>query len=458
MNEALQSLNEVLSNLRSLDHVVVLLVALMVLGFFIAWNADPWRTLVAWLATTSIQFEAGSIHLSLSDLFFVPLVMGAFMTWLRSRDKQVRIPSALLAFTLLFLTAGNIVTALSLGKLPQWTWLNKDLGLIELLLCYWSILVICRTQALTESAVRAFVSSVSIINLAGLFLYVGSLLTGLESIVNYDGMRFKGLMLDPNGYAGLAAVAATLQFAMLTLKRKSGLGGTLQLVNLALLATGCILTLSRGGFIALLAGVMMLLYFTKTRSARIMVFALIAIPFAVLWLSSRTDLDSSIQRRTDDRGNIESRIDYIEQGMRMYLASPVTLLTGIGIGTFIEDSPQFFGDKHQIHNTYVWLLVEGGPFLLSAYLFVLYRALRQNYWVLGHVPDLRYAAVGCFCGLITVIVWCMGIEGAYHHHVWVLLAFSELLWSHSVTHTSTRQFEVRAVRPMPESYAAALPQ
>ncbi len=189
-----------------------------------------------------------------------------------------------------------------------------------------------------------------------------------------------------------------------------------------------------------------------------MVFALIAIPFAVLWLSSRTDLDNSIQRRTDDRGNIESRIDYIQQGMRMYLASPVSLVTGIGIGTFIEESPQFFGDKHQIHNTYVWLLVEGGPFLLGAYLFVLYRALKQNYWVLGHVPELRYAAVGCFCGLIITIVWCMGIEGAYHHHVWVLLAFSELLWSHSVRDTGTRRFAVRTVRPLPGSYAAALPQ
>ncbi len=203
MNEALQNLNEVLSNLRSVDHIVLLLVAVMGLGFFIAWNASPWRTLVAWLATTSIQLEAGSFHLSLSDLFILPLVAGAFMTWLRSRDKQVRIPSALLAFTLLFLTAGNIVTALSLGKLPQWTWLNKDLGLIGLLMSYWAILVICRSQSLTESAIRAFVSSVSVINLVGLCLYVGSLIAGFGSIVNYDGMRFKGFMLDPNGYAGV---------------------------------------------------------------------------------------------------------------------------------------------------------------------------------------------------------------------------------------------------------------
>ena len=163
-------------------------------------------------------------------------------------------PPALLTFALLFLTAGNIVTALTFGELPQWTWLNKYLGLIELLLCYWAILVICRNQSLTENAMRAFLASVSIINLVGLALYVSSLFTGFGSIANYGGMRFKGFMLDPNGYSGLAGVAAMLQFSMLILKRRSGLGGTLQLLNLSLLVTGCILTLSRGGFIALLAG------------------------------------------------------------------------------------------------------------------------------------------------------------------------------------------------------------
>ena len=186
-----------------------------------------------------------------------------------------------------------------------------------------------------------------------------------------------------------------------------------------------------------------------------MALVLIAISFAVVWLGSRTDLDNSIQARTDERGNIESRIDYIQQGLRMYLSSPVTLVTGIGIGTFIEKSPRYFGDRHQIHNTYVWLLVEGGPFLLGAYLFVLYRALRRNYWVLVHVPELRYAAAGCFCGLVVTFVWCLGIEGAYHHHVWVLLAFSELLWTHSVRTASARQALARTMQPWRDAYASA---
>jgi hypothetical protein len=62
---------------------------------------------------------------------------------------------------------------------------------------------------------------------------------------------------------------------------------------------------------------------------------------------------------------------------------------------------------------------------------VLYRALRQNLWVFRYVRDLRYAAAGCFCALITTMDWSMTVEGMFHHHLWILLAISELLWFHS---------------------------
>ena len=164
-------------------------------------------------------------------------------------------------------------------------------------------------------------------------------------------------------------------------------------------------------------------------------------------LSVNSDLNASIHKRADDRGGIDTRIDYMEQGMKMYLSSPLTLATGIGVGTFIEESPQFFGDAHQIHNTYVWLLVEGGPLIFDAYLFILYRCLKQNLWIYRHAPQLRYAAAGCFCALVTTIVWCSTVEGTYHHHVWALLAFSELLYAHSRNALSSQQFRVQLSSP-----------
>jgi O-antigen ligase len=442
MNEVLESLHGFLGDLHSTEQMTLLLVAGILGGIFLAWNARPQRALVAWLVTFSIQFSLGTFHLSLSDIFLVPLAVGTFIFWITRKDKSVAIPAPVLFFVFLFLTAANMVTALSLGKLPQWTWLNKDLGLLALLVPYWAMLVLCRDREETAKLIQTFVSSVSVVNAIGVALYICSLFTGFGQIVNYGGMRFKGFMLDPNGYAGLVASTAILQFAILNLNTKRGPKSLLGLLNCFLLVTGCLLTLSRGGLLSLVAGGLVFLYFTKARSSYTIIFALAGIALSLLWLSTRTDLGDFAEQRANDRGNIESRIDYMEQGMRMYLSSPRTLVTGIGIGTFVEESPKYFGDNHQIHNTYVWLLVEGGPVLLIAYLLILFRALRNNLWIYRNVPGLRHAGAGCFCALITTMFWSMTVEGMYHHHFWILLAFSELMWVHS-----RRELAIRKASP-----------
>jgi hypothetical protein len=455
MPDSFQSLQTVLNDVGG--EATLVLLGFLLLASYVAWNFDPWRSLLAWAATTSIQFNAGSFHVSISDLFLLPLLIGTVIAWVGSRNKGVRPPSTVLLFALLFLTVGNIVTAFTLGRLPQWTWLNKDLGLLALLVPYWSMLTLCHDQARTEKLLKTFLVSVSILNLIGLSLYVSSLFSGFGSFVNYGGMRFVGFMLDPNGYAGLAAVAAIIQIATLILRPTTGATTLLHLINSCALVAGCLLTLSRGGFLSLLAGGLMLLLFAKGRSAYIIAFVLFAISLGMLELSANSDLNASIHKRADDRGNIDSRIDYMEQGMKMYLSSPLSLATGIGIGTFIAESPQFFGDAHQIHNTYVWLLVEGGPLIFGAYVLILYRCLKQNLWIYRHSPQLRYAAAGCFCALVTTIVWCSTVEGTYHHHVWILLAFSELLYSHSRRSLSIQQFQVRLSDPR-RRYAPVLSQ
>lgn len=431
MIEALETLRDVMGDLHSAESLTLLLIGFILLGFFIVWNFNPRRTLIAWLVTFSIQLSLGTFHVSVSDIFLVPLALGTFIVWMRRREKGLDVPNALLVFLLIFLTWGNIVTALTLGRLPQWTWLNKDLGLFALFIPYWSLLTLCRDREDAEKFLDMFLRSVSVVNFVALILYFCSLFLGFGDIVNYGGMRFKGFVLDPNGYAGLVGSTAILQFSNLNLSPKKSARALLAMLNCCFLVGGCLLTLSRGGVLALVAGGLVLFYFTRARSSYTIVIAFAAIAAVTVWLGARTDLEHSIEQRTEDRGNIESRIDYMEQGIRMYLNSPATVLTGIGIGTFIEESPKYFGDEHQIHNTYVWLLVEGGPLLILAYLLVLVRALRQNLWVYRHIPDLRYAAAGCFCALITTMAWSMTVEGMYHHHLWILLALSELLWFHS---------------------------
>src|SRR5208282_4514008 len=144
MPDSLQSFRSALGAVGG-DATLVLL-GFLFLGLYVVWNVDPWRSLLAWIATTSVQFSAGSFHVGVSDLFLLPLLIGTVITWASSRNKGVKPPASVLVFALLFLTVGNIVTAFTLGRLPQWTWLNKDLGLLALLIPYWSMLTLCHNQ------------------------------------------------------------------------------------------------------------------------------------------------------------------------------------------------------------------------------------------------------------------------------------------------------------------------
>lgn len=427
MTETLQAVSQRFEWLPSSVDSTVLLIGGLLLAVFVAWNASPWRCLAAWLLTFSIQVDAGAFHLSVSDLFLLPLAFGTLLSYLRG-GRQVTFPKAPIIFATVFLTLGNFVTVLQLGQLPRWTWLNKDVGLLALLVPYFCIVAIWRSRHSTEEFVQKYVLCVSLVNAAGLLLYVLSTVGGFESSVNYGGMRFRGFMVDPNGYAGLVASTAVLEFSVLLLRKHRPVIRLAHAANACALVTGCLLTLSRGGILSLVAGGITLVFIMKGRATYTIMVAVAAIAIGVLWFSSKSDLSQFADERAEQRGGIETRIDYMNEGLRMYLSSPVRVITGIGIGTFIEHSVDYFGDVHQIHSTYVWLLVEGGPVILLTFVIILFGSMRHSYIVYRRNPSLRCAAAGCFCALVVMSVWCCTVEGMYHHHFWVLLAISELLW------------------------------
>lgn len=427
MTEILQGFHPTFDWLPPFVDSSVLVVAALLLAVFVAWNASPWRSLAAWLLTFSIQVDAGGFHLSVSDLFLLPLAAGTLISYL-ANARQLKLPKAPIIFATLFLTFGNFLTVLEFGRLPRWTWLNKDLGLLALLVPYLCILTLCGPRKRAEDFVQKYVWCVAVVNAVGLLVYVLSVVAGIESRVNYGGMRFRGFMVDPNGYAGLAASAAVLQLAILLLGKHRRAIAVAYGLNACALVAGCLLTLSRGGILSLIAGGLALLFITRGRATYTIALAVVAIAIGGLWLSSRSDLSQSADRRANEREGVESRIDYMEQGLRMYVSSPVKVMTGIGIGTFIEQSPNYFGDPHQIHNTYIWLLVEGGPVILFTFLLYLFGSTRHAYVVYRRNPGLRGTAAGCFCALIVSATWCCTVEGMYHHHFWVLLAISEILW------------------------------
>ena len=123
----------------------VLFVALGILGIgLMIWLRSPWKSLLAWVAVLSIQYEASSeFRLALSDLFVPTLALTLMFAKTKTEDKAWQRRSSLAALILIFATVfillGSIVAYLNLGTIPRWAWLNKDIGLLDLMICFFAI-------------------------------------------------------------------------------------------------------------------------------------------------------------------------------------------------------------------------------------------------------------------------------------------------------------------------------
>src|SRR5262249_13908086 len=109
-----------------------------------------------------------------------------------------------------------------------------------------------------------------------------------------------------------------------------------------------------------------------------------------------------------------------------YTDSPATMVSGVGIGTFLETVEAKSGTDQQIHNTFLWLLVEGGPLLFGAFLLIVWFAMAQTIRCLGS-PGLRLASIGVFCSWTGFLTYLIANEGLYQHEFWLLLALPDVL-------------------------------
>src|SRR5262252_5176044 len=164
--------------LRMLDlgHLNIGSVALIAAGFaaittawlYLAWS--PQRTLLAWAATIGLQLELAQFQLAVSDLLALPLAVWVVLLMVKRPLTLTGTVGGLLAFAGVFWTFANLVTVLRVGYLPSWAYLNKDVGLIEMLLCVAAVILITDSPAMLRKLLTAFVVGGSVLNTAGLLL------------------------------------------------------------------------------------------------------------------------------------------------------------------------------------------------------------------------------------------------------------------------------------------------
>jgi hypothetical protein len=437
MDEKLQTLTERLGTTDPALLTLLAFVFLAVILFLILWCTNPWRIVVAWIATMGIQLDLYDFRLCLADLFVLPLIVSVAIAASKPGGKS-KVLSLCALFLALFVSVGNVTVLLYTGRIPQWTYLNKDVGLIAMVGVFWAIIKLTNTRAKLQSLVCTFVVSASVLNVIGLMCFALYQSTGVGSFVLMSsGNRYVGFMVDPNGWCGYLACGLIMQLSVLLTSDFNlvPLPKGIQWANVFVLCAGCILTMSRSGVIALAAGVIGLVVFTRGGKTRFAVAGfVIAASLIGYYVMERTYTTEEYANRASDRSSIQSRMDFNRRGLQLYTSSAMTSVTGIGIGAFFDQSVAAYGVDAQIHNTPLWLLVEGGPLIFGVFLAIVLVAQKHVFEVArGRLPG-KEIAVAALCAMISIVVWFAGIEGLYHRHFWLVLAICEVCYLQSGVH------------------------
>jgi len=414
-----------------------IVIAFVVLSL-ILWLKNPWVAVLGWVATLSIQYELlPEFRLALSDLF-VP-AMG--LTLLFSRQKTPRsersnrssLPAFIIIFCGVFLILGNLLAYYNLRTIPQWTWLNKDVGLIDLVVCFFAVTELADNREKLQSLVRVFVLSAFVLNVFALVGGFARYFLDIPNVMIYNGdsLRLAGLMVNPGAYGGFVACALLMQLALL-LGNSSILkiSKKAQYLNATLLSIGCLMTISRSSLLGLFVGVIALFSFYRSRLTPRMIYVTLAtvsiLLTLLLWSGFSSRLADDFWELAFSQTTVENRTDANSAAIEMLRENPANPITGIGVGTFLARSEQKLGVELIIHNEFLWLFVETGVLGFCVFVCILVRALRNCLALFRARHVESPIAVGVFCGIISIAVWMQGTEGLWHRHVWLLLALSEV--------------------------------
>ncbi len=206
-----------------------------------------------------------------------------------------------------------------------------------------------------------------------------------------------GMFGNPNSLAMALdlMLPVAIVFAFITKKRTSRL---YYLACSVALVGGVLVSLSRGGFLAL-AVILLVLLWKLSRKRRLVTFVVVGLMLIPMpWVAPsklRNRVLSIIYLERDDSGSTVDRIALLKQGISMI---PDYWILGVGMNNY----HLYTANKQTAHNTYIEILIELGILGLIAYLVIiiapllaLWRVQRQTENApRGPTRDIYYLSVG----------------------------------------------------------------
>jgi putative inorganic carbon (hco3(-)) transporter len=221
-----------------------------------------------------------------------------------------------------------------------------------------------------------------------------------------------------NGLAAFEAQMATFLVAVAGFERKRLL--QYGYWALAIFSATCLMySLSRGGYLAFLAGC---LFLGLAHQRKILVLLVV---FAFTWSSF---LPGAVQQRVQmtydkEEGKLDHssqvRVDLWEEGLQLFDAHP---WLGLGFNTYAYmNHPHGYRDSH---NIYVKVLVETGAIGLLLFLWLLARLALTGFWMFRRAKDPLLSSLGL--GLATWLA--CSVAASFFGDRWTHLQINGYLW------------------------------
>jgi len=211
--------------------------------------------------------------------------------------------------------------------------------------------------------------------ICGAALGLGAIKSYMKGEFTDKGLRIEGLVggmfENPNDLA--TALDLLLPFAVVLTLTSKGFARLFYLVCAAILTIGVLVTLSRGGFLGLVAsGVVMLWKLGRGRRLKtVLAAALICgILLAVMPGGYGARIATIFNTQQDQTGSAQLRRELMERAASVAINRPIV---GVGMGNFHIYSIR----EKEAHNAYLEIAAELGVMGLIAYLIVIFAPLRS---------------------------------------------------------------------------------
>jgi putative inorganic carbon (hco3(-)) transporter len=247
---------------------------------------------------------------------------------------------------------------------------------------------------------------------------------------SYDGARVKGMLGglfdNPNDLALHLVTMAPLAFG-LALARRNVLMKIFFGICAILFVAGVVVTFSRGGFLGLVAAVLVLVW-KLAKKNRLVVGFLTVVALSIFIAVSPGGYGSRITSMFggDATGSVDARREILWRSVRVALRYPVF---GIGIGNFY-----YRGQHDQVsHNAYTQVAAEMGVAAFVFYCMFMITSLKRLKQVEREsLPEkdrarFYYLAVGLQASLVAYMVSSFFASVAHLWYVYYLVGYSVLL-------------------------------